>query len=398
MGCSNCSSSSNGKPSGCKSNGSCQNGGCNKLNTFDWLSRYNIHEPQEFRIVEISFKNGVRKDFYYNPPYLDASTGDLVAVEADAGGFNVGVISLSGELTRLQMKKKRVKEEKRFPKILRMASEQDIQSLEEVRARERDTMIRSRAIARSLKLDMKIGEVEYQADKRKATFYYTADGRVDFRELIRHYAREFRIKVDMRQIGSRQESGLIGGLGSCGRELCCSTWLTNFKSVSTSAARYQNLAINQSKLSGQCGRLKCCLNYELDTYLDALSKFPRKANTLETQNGLAKLVKKDIFKGLMYYSYNQDGFRSRLYALEVDTVKEIIDMNKRGEKPEDFQSLDIYYQSEMESRDMDFEDINDVIELPLEERKNQNKKKPGQKRGKTRDGKKKSINRNKKKD
>ncbi|HKK87370.1 MAG TPA: regulatory iron-sulfur-containing complex subunit RicT [Saprospiraceae bacterium] len=399
MGCSSCASSKNGKPAGCKSNGSCQNGGCNKLNTFDWLSQYNIHEPDEFRVVEISFKNGVRKDFYYNPPYLDASTGDLVTVEAD-GGFNVGVISLSGELTRLQMKKKRVKEDKRLPKILRIATEQDIKSLEEARALERNTMIRSRAISRSLKLEMKIGEVEYQADKRKATFYYIADGRVDFRELIRHYAREFRIKVDMRQIGSRQESGLIGGLGSCGRELCCSTWLTNFKSVSTSAARYQNLAINQSKLSGQCGRLKCCLNYELDTYLDALSKFPRRANTLEAQNGQAKLVKKDIFKGLMYYSFNQDGFRSRLYALEIDTVKDIISMNKRGEKPEDFQSLDIYYQSEMESQDLDFADINEVIELPAEKRKKTKKKKnwSGQKKNKARGDKKKPKNRNKKKD
>ena len=369
------------------------------MNTFDWLSRYNIHEPDEFRIVEISFKNGVRKDFYYNPPYLDASTGDLVTVEAE-GGFNVGVISLSGELTRLQMKKKRVKENRRFAKILRLATDQDIQSLEEARSQERDTMIRSRAIARSLKLDMKIGEVEFQADKRKATFYYIADGRVDFRELIRHYAREFRIKVDMRQIGSRQESGLIGGLGSCGRELCCSTWLTNFKSVSTSAARYQNLAINQAKLSGQCGRLKCCLNYELDTYLDALSKFPRKANTLDTENGQAKLVKKDIFKGLMYYSYNQDGFRSRLYALNIETVKEIVEMNKRGEKPEDFQSLDIYYQSEMESQDLDFEDINEVIELPAEERRKKKKKKKrsGKKKSRPNSGKKKTHNRNKKKD
>lgn len=373
MGCSSCASTKNGKPAGCRGNGSCSTGGCNKLNTFDWLSAYDIHEPEEFRLVEVSFKNGARKNFYYNPQYLSANTGDMVSVEAD-GGYNVGVISLSGELARLQMKKKRVRNDQKFPKILRLADENDLKSLEKSRSRERDTMIRARAIARSLNLDMKIGEVEFQADNRKATFYYIADGRVDFRELIRHYAREFKIKVDMRQIGSRQESGLIGGLGSCGRELCCSTWLTNFKSVSTAAARYQNLAINQVKLSGQCGRLKCCLNYELDTYLDALGRFPKNAQTLETEAGQARLIKKDIFKGIMYYSFNKEGFRSRLFALEVDTVKEIIKMNSRGEKPTDFQHLDFFGKEENTEVDLDFEDIHEVIELPPEEKKKKRRK------------------------
>ncbi len=373
MGCSNCSSM-DGKPQGCRSNGSCGTGGCNKLNTFDWLSALNIKEPDEFRTVEISFKNGVRKDFYYNPSSLDAVTGDIVTVEAD-GGFNVGVVSLSGELARLQMKKKEFKEKGKLPKILRIATDADKRSLEEARKLERDTMISSRVIARSLNLKMKIGEVEYRADKKKATFYYIADGRVDFRELIRHYAREFRIKVDMRQIGSRQESGLIGGLGSCGRELCCSTWLTNFDSVSTSAARYQNLAINQVKLSGQCGRLKCCLNYELDTYLDALQQFPSDALTLKTEVGVAKLIKKDIFKSIMYYSYNNDGYRSKLYALDVDTVKKIKKMNKKGEVPTELKQFDYFSELNAQNDDLEYEDVTGAIELPVHKKKKSKRRK-----------------------
>ena len=240
-----------------------------------------ISDSELYDIVEVSFKNGSRKSFYQNPPYVRAIIGDTVVVES-ASGYDVGRISLTGELVRLQMKKKKVSETTIFPKLIRLANNRDLEKLEDARALERDTMIRARAIARSLNLDMKLGDVEYQGDRRKATFYYTADGRVDFRELIRHYAKEFRVKIEMRQIGARQESSRIGGLGSCGRELCCSTWLTNFKSVTTGAARYQNLAINQSKLSGQCGRLKCCLNYELDTYMDALQDFPVKHERLYT--------------------------------------------------------------------------------------------------------------------
>ena len=227
-------------------------------------------------------------------------TGDLVVVDADPG-FDVGRISLSGELVRLQMKRRKVSENSKLPAIQRLAGEGDKERLTESRAKEGATMIKARTIARELKLDMKVGEVEFQGDGRKSHLYYIADGRVDFRELIKIYAREFKVKIEMRQIGARQEAGKIGGIGSCGRELCCSTWLTDFKSVSTGAARYQNLSINQAKLSGQCGRLKCCLNYELDTYLDALEAFPKDMNVIQTKNGKARLSKTDIFRRTMVY-------------------------------------------------------------------------------------------------
>ncbi|MBT8220358.1 MAG: hypothetical protein KJP00_11055, partial [Bacteroidia bacterium] len=268
MGCASCRTN-NGVPGGCKSNGHCKSGGCNKLNTFDWLSYEDVVDAERYPFVEVSFKKGASKRFYGNPIGNRTNTGDVVVVEAD-NGFDVGQISLSGDLVRLQMKKRKVNEETIRLKVSRIASERDVEKLDYVRSKEKETLVRARVIARSLGLDMKIGDIEYQADSKKATFFYTAEGRVDFRELIKQYAREFRVKVEMRQIGARQESSRIGGLGSCGRELCCSTWLTDYKSVSTAAARYQNLAINQAKLSGQCGRLKCCLNYELDTYMDAL--------------------------------------------------------------------------------------------------------------------------------
>ncbi len=256
----------------------------------------------------------------------------MVIVDSNTG-YDIGRVSLTGELVRLQMKKKKTTEKHVLYNIQRLANERDLDRLAEARDLEMPTLVRARAIAASLNLNMKIGDVEYQGDRRKASFYYTAEGRVDFRELIRHYAREFRVKVEMRQIGARQESGLIGGLGPCGRELCCSTWLTDFKSVNTAAARYQNLAINQSKLSGQCGRLKCCLNFELDTYLDALSDFPQDTDRIKTQEGLANLIKTDIFKGLMYFAYDRDHGRGKLYALDKERVKEFIEMNKRGEFP-----------------------------------------------------------------
>jgi len=243
------------------SNGGCGSGGCNKLNTYDWLSRMDLPDSNDFGYVEVSFKNGSRKSFYHYSPHSHAVTGDMVVVESGAG-MDVGKISLSGDLVRLQMKKKNVDQEGIVHKIVRRANERDLEKLHEARSKEKQTMIKARIIARKLELDMKIGDVEYQGDKRKATFFYTAEGRVDFRELIKQYAKEFRVKIEMRQIGARQESSRIGGIGSCGRELCCSTWLTDFRSVSTAAARYQNLAINQTKLSGQCGRLKCCLNFE----------------------------------------------------------------------------------------------------------------------------------------
>lgn len=371
MACSSCSTGKDGKPGGCKSNGGCASGGCNRLNTYDWLSKLDIYDTDGFDIVEVSFNQGSRKYFYHNPPQARTVTGDRVVVETDAG-YDIGTISLSGELVRMQMRKKRVDKKNVLKKILRRANERDLERQYEARKLENQTMIRARAIARTLGLEMKIGDVEYQADRRKATFYYTADGRVDFRELIRHYAKEFKVKIEMRQIGARQESARIGGIGSCGRELCCSTWLSDFKTVSTAAARYQNLAINQAKLSGQCGRLKCCLNYELDTYIDALEAFPKKADYLHTEAGKATLVKTDIFGGLMYYCYIQEGgFRGKFYPLKLERVKEILAMNKRGEKPTELMDLSVLVATA--EPEADYESVNDVIELPPEERKRRRK-------------------------
>ena len=296
MGCASCGRGENGTPSGCGNKGHCLNGSCNKLNTYDWLSAWQVTDAKPYDIVEVSFKHGSRKVFYRNPKPHHWTTKDYVAVDC-GHGYDVGQISLSGELVRLQMKKKRVKDSHVVNDILRPASERDLERLNEARQLEQKALSRSRALIRTIGVPMKLGDIEYQADLKKATFYYTANGRVDFRELVRALAREFNIKVEMRQIGARQESARIGGLGSCGRELCCSTWLGDFKSVQTSAARYQNLAINQVKLSGQCGRLKCCLNYELDTYVDALASFPMKANKIKTKDYTAHQVKADIFKG-----------------------------------------------------------------------------------------------------
>ncbi len=372
MGCLGCSTGiENGKPGGCKSNGGCGSGGCNRMNTYDWISTMDIEDADPFELVEISFKNGSRKGFYKNEGNNRAITGDTVVVETGTG-FDIGKVSLSGELVRLQMKKKRVDEEAIMYGIIRIANERDMERLNEARRQENKTMVRARAIARTLSLDMKIGDVEYQGDKRKATFYYTADGRVDFRELIRHFAKEFRVKIEMRQIGARQESARIGGLGSCGRELCCSTWLSDFKSVSTAAARYQNLAINQSKLSGQCGRLKCCLNYELDSYLDALDSFPKHAEKIATDLGVATLIKTDIFKGLLFYAYQNENYRGRIVSLTVGQVKELLQRQKAGEKIRDLSELQII--KTVENEEMEYEDVTGVIELPPEEKKRRNKK------------------------
>ena len=377
MGCVGCSCST-GKDSvsGCRSNGGCATGGCNRHNTYDWISATGIRDPQPFDIVEVSFKNGSRKDFFKNPAHTRAVTGDWVLVESFSGGYDVGKVSLSGELVRLQMKRKRTRADAKQQAVIRKAHERDLERLDEIRQQERDVMIRSRAIARTLDLNMKVGDVEFQGDGRKCTFYYTADGRVDFRELIRHYAREFKVKIEMRQIGARQESARIGGLGNCGRELCCSTWLTEFKSVNTAAARYQNLAINQTKLSGMCGRLKCCLNYELDTYIDALEDFPDKAEKLKTAAGMAILMKTDVFKRLMYYAYAEN--RGKFYPLHVDQVWEALDMLKLGEIPaslDDILAMAPPSSEEPEEEEPDYESVDNVIQLPLETRKKKKKKK-----------------------
>lgn len=379
MGCASCSAGGCGvsntgdkNPSGCKGEGSC---GCNKKNTYDWLSDIELPEYNAFDIVEVSFKNGARKGFYVNQPFAQALTGDNVVVESGTG-YDVGTITLSGELVRLQMKKKKVSPTSILPNIIRRSNERDFERLKDARALEYNAMVKARVISRSLKLDMKIGDVEFQGDKRKATFYYTADGRVDFRELIKLFAKEFKVKIEMRQIGARQESARIGGLGSCGRELCCSTWLTDFKSVSTAAARYQNLAINQSKLSGQCGRLKCCLNYELDTYMDALTDFPKKADVLLTEAGKATLVKTDIFRKTMYYQY-RDGKNNKFYPLDLDRVKAILALNAEGNRP--MELMPVGYDLMMaaaaaEIEEPDYKAVNDVLELAPLEKKSRNRR------------------------
>ena len=337
MGCSNCGTA-DGKPGGCQSHGSCGSGSCNRMNVYDWLSNLPIHDPAtECRVMEISFNQGSRKDFYRNTTTQIFEKGEMVSVEG-VSGFDVGSVSLTGELVRIQMKKKSVDEfHQDMKKVLRRASDRDLDLLTQNKAREKEAVIRSRAISRQLKLDMKVSQVEIQADGRKATFYYIADDRVDFRELIKIFASEFRVKVEMRQIGARQEAGKVGGIGSCGRELCCSTWLTDFKSVNTTAARYQNLSINQSKLSGQCGRLKCCLNYELDTYLDALQQFPENADTLQVAKGTAILIKKDIFKNLMWYVLPDS---NKQYPLLIERVKQIKKLNQQNTIPDDLGAVE----------------------------------------------------------
>lgn len=336
MGCSSCGT---GTPNGCKSNGGCSTGGCNRLNVHDWLLNLPFADPESnCKVIEMSFNNGSRKDFYRNNTLQWFEKGEMITIEG-VSGFDVGEVTLSGEMVRLQMKKKGVNEfSAEMKRVLRRATEKDLEVMRHNKAREKDAVIRARAITRQLKLDMKMSEVEFQADGRKATFFYIADDRVDFRELIKILASEFKVKVEMRQIGARQEAGKVGGIGSCGRELCCSTWLTEFKSVNTTAARYQNLSINQTKLSGQCGRLKCCLNYELDTYLDALQHFPENADTIQVAKGTAILIKKDIFKNLMWYILQES---NKHYPLTIERVKKIKLLNSQGIIPEELEPVEV---------------------------------------------------------
>ena len=299
---------------------------------FDWLQ--DLDTPSDFKgfdIVEIRFKGG-RKDFYRNTYHLPLVTGDAVVVEAGGNGWHLGHVSLKGELVRLQMKKKKVPlDSKDIHNILRVATEQDIERWNAVRDLETGTMFRARTVVDELRLRMKLSDVEYQADRTRATFFYSAEDRVDFRDLIKRLADEFRVRVEMRQISLRHEAGRLGGIGVCGRELCCSTWLTDFKSVSTTAARYQNLSLNPAKLSGQCGRLKCCLNYELDTYLDALKDIPQVQRPLQTEKGDYVLQKTDIFKKKMWFAVRGD---NNWVVLPTERVREVLEMNKRGEKVE----------------------------------------------------------------
>lgn len=309
------------------------------MNAYDWLVNLPIADVDDAcRVIEVSFNNGSRKDFFRNNSLQYFEKGEVISVEG-VSGFDVGEVSLTGEVVRLQLKKKGVDEfNPEMKKVLRRATDRDLEIWNQNKAREKDALTRSRAIARQLNLNMKMSEVEIQADGKKATFFYIADDRVDFRELIKIYASEFKLKVEMRQIGSRQEAGKVGGIGSCGRELCCATWLSDFKSVNTTAARYQNLSINQTKLSGQCGRLKCCLNYELDTYLDALQGFPENADMLQVARGTATLIKKDIFKNLMWYVLPDS---TKQYPLTIERVKKIRSLNQQNIIPEELEAVEV---------------------------------------------------------
>ena len=338
MACTSCSTGSkDGTPKGCKNNGTCGTDSCNKLTVFDWLANMSLPSGQEvFDCVEIRFKNG-RKEFYRNTEKLTLSIGDVVATEASPG-HDIGIVTLTGELVKVQMKKKGVDHTKNdISKIYRKASQRDIDIWSSVRNKEEVMKVKAREIAIALKLEMKLSDIEFQGDGSKATFYYTANDRVDFRQLIKDFAREFSTRIEMKQVGFRQEAARLGGIGSCGRELCCSTWLTDFRSVNTSAARYQQLSLNPQKLAGQCGKLKCCLNYELDTYLDALKDFPDFETKLYTDKGDAVCQKLDIFKGLMWFAYTDN--YSHWHLLEIEQVKEIMAINKdskRASALEDF--------------------------------------------------------------
>ncbi|MHB1105762.1 MAG: PSP1 domain-containing protein [Lutibacter sp.] len=328
MSCNSCSSDINTVPKGCKSNGNCADGGCEKLSVFDWLSNMALPTGQEpLNIVEVRFKNG-RKHFYRNVDKLQISIGDIIAVEGSPG-HDIGTVSLTGELIRIQMKKKGVAfDSEEVKKIYRKATQKDIDIWKAAREKEYETQFKGREILSRLGIKMKLSDVEYQGDGNKATFYYTADDRVDFRQLIRDLASTFSIRVEMKQVGLRQEAARLGGVGSCGRELCCSTWLTDLRKVNTTAARYQQLSLNPQKLAGQCGKLKCCLNYELDTYLDALTDFPRQDIVLKTKKGEAVFIKMDIFKRLLWYTYKED--RNKWFKLTLENVKEIIELNKNN--------------------------------------------------------------------
>ncbi|NDV42193.1 PSP1 domain-containing protein [Flagellimonas sediminis] len=352
MACSSCSTGKDGQPRGCKNNGTCGTDGCNKLTVFDWLSNMSLPNGQTpFDCVEVRFKNS-RKEFYRNSENLSLGIGDVVATQSKSG-HDVGVVTLTGELVRVQMKRKKVSpDDKTLPKIYRKATQRDIDIWQKCRDREEEIKKRSREIAIALKLEMKLSDVEFQGDGSKATFYYTAEDRVDFRQLIKDMAKAFGIRIEMRQIGYRQEAQRLGGIGSCGRELCCSTWLSDFRSVSTASARYQQLALNPQKLAGQCGKLKCCLNYELDMYMEALQDFPPQDSKIMTKKGLAFCQKADIFKETLWFSYKDDP--ATWHALSKEQVLEILELNKNNEK---IDSLEDYAVDNVSEEKTTFENV-----------------------------------------
>ena len=319
---------------GCSSVDTC--GNSYKLSVFDWLSDISPSGSKVSEYVEVRFKND-RKLYYKNVNNLPLHIGSIIAVESSPG-HDIGVVSLAGELVKIQMKKKNFPEDHSL-KVYRLANQKDIETWQELRKKENNIKIDARKIAYGLNLEMKITDVEYQGDGSKITFYYTADSRVDFRQLIKEYAGTFRTKIDMKQIGFRQESAKVGGIGSCGRELCCSTWLTDFRSVNTNAARYQQLSINPQKLAGQCGKLKCCLNYELDSYLDVLKDFPSSSTVLQTEKGKAFCIKIDVFKKKMWFAYVENSMA--WYDLDIFEVKKLISINKKGEKAPALEDLKV---------------------------------------------------------
>lgn len=378
MACTNCSTGAkDGTPRGCKNNGTCGTDSCNKLTVFDWLGNMNLPNGETpFDCVEVRFKNG-RKEFYRNTEKLTLSIGDIVATEASPG-HDVGIVTLTGELVKIQMKKKGVNHTSpEVAKIYRKASQKDIDIWSNARDKEEPMKVRAREIAIALKLEMKLSDIEFQGDGSKAIFYYTANDRVDFRQLIKDFAKEFSTRIEMKQVGFRQEASRLGGIGSCGRELCCSTWLTDFRSVNTAAARYQQLSLNPQKLAGQCGKLKCCLNYELDTYLDALKDFPDFETKLYTEKGDAICQKQDIFKGLMWFAYT-DNF-ANWHVLKTEQVKEIIASNKEKKR---VSSLEDYALEITQEPVVDFnnamgqESLTRFDQPKKKKSKNRNKKRP----------------------
>ena len=353
---------------GCRTAGGCSSGGCTKMNSFDWLSNMHIPTVEKFSVIEVKFKGG-RKEYFKNIHKIELYTGDFVVCEMPTG-YHIGTVSMQGELVRIQLAKKSIKEEDELPVLHRLATEKDLEKHTLAINRDLVAMYRTREICKELKLNLKLSEVEFQSDNSKATFYYSADDRVDFRELIKTLAGEFKVRIEMRQISLRQEAGRIGGIGSCGRELCCSTWLSEFKTIPTAAARYQNLSLNPAKLSGQCGRLKCCLNYELETYIDAIKDIPAVERPLQTEKGDATLQKTDIFRRIMWFSYPND---TNWFPIPCAQVSEIQRMNKDGKKPLGLENL-------MEITDAELSKPTSINnDLERLDRKYHTKKKPNKK-------------------
>ena len=379
MACTNCSTGSkDGTPRGCKNNGTCGTDSCNKLTVFDWLSNMSLPGGEEmFNCVEVRFKNG-RKEFYRNTEKITLSIGDIVATEASPG-HDIGIVTLTGELVKVQMKKKGADPFGEVLKIYRKATQKDIDIWSEARNREEPMKVIARELAIKLNLEMKISDIEFQGDASKATFYYTANDRVDFRQLIKDYAREFNIRIEMKQVGFRQEASRLGGIGSCGRELCCSTWLTDFRSVNTSAARYQQLSLNPQKLAGQCGKLKCCLNYELDTYLDALKDLPDLDTKVYTEKGDAVCQKVDIFKGLMWFAYTDN--MAHWHVINADQVKEIIALNKQKQRAASLEDYAVEPVETDETIEKNFQNVVGQDSLTrFDKPKNKKKKRPNKKK------------------